>query len=543
MQLLINIVDVKRFCNKINDHPGILVMVILLLLPFALFVNLGLLPLLSDEPTRAIVTLEMILSGNYITPTINGDFYYNKPPLFNWILAGLVHLSGLKNEFIFRLPTVISLILIALTIYLFSKKSLGKTAAFAAGLMLITSARVLFWDSFQGLIDVTYSLVTLLSFAALYSFSERRNWLAMFVITYALAATGYLMKGLPSLAFQAISLTVWLLHEKSLRKLFTWQHMAGVAIFLLITGSYYFAYLQTNSLQDVFSTLLDQSNRINDKEGSFLSWFSHLLIFPFEMSYQFAPWTLLLLLLFNQRIRKAIINDKFTRFNLLIFASNIIIYWISADMRPRYLFMLFPLLFMILAKAYMASEDVKFRLAKIIGVTIRVIAFAGSFSLLFYLFWNETSKLPWVWMIVPVLFLISISAAVLTLKLPKQQLLLLIIVLLSVKTGFNTFNLPARYNSYPDAGYRKGEITAGQLAKGCETFILGDTPFNHDASFYISRETGRVITRTWELSNNQACYITDEKNLANFANKMRKYEVLHRFTIKLNETKLFLIKK
>lgn len=543
MQLIPNIVNVKRFCIKLNDHPGVLVLVILLLLPFALFVNLDLLPLLSDEPTRAIVTLEMILSGNYITPTINGEFYYNKPPLFNWMLAGFIHLSGMKNELIFRLPTVISLILTAITIYFFSKKSLGKTGAFVAGLMLITSARVLFWDSFQGLIDVTYSLVTLLSFVALYSFSQRRNWLAMFVITYALAATGYLMKGLPSLAFQAISLTVWLLHEKSFRKLFTFQHMAGVAIFLLITGSYYFAYLQTNSLRDVFSTLLDQSNRINDKEGSFLSWFSHLLIFPFEMSYQFAPWTLLLLLLFNKRIRTTIINDKFTRFNLLIFASNIIIYWISADMRPRYLFMLFPLLFMILAKAYLASEIIKSRLSKIINITFKVTAIAGSVSLLFYLFWNETSHLPGVRVIIPVLFLISVSATVLTFKLPGQQLLLLIIVLLSVKTGFNTFNLPARYNSYPDAGYREGEIKAGQLAKGYETYILGDTPFNHDASFYISRETGRIITRTWELSNNQACYITDQKNLANFGNKMRKYEILHHFTIKLDETKLFLIKK
>ncbi|MHC1774241.1 MAG: ArnT family glycosyltransferase [Lentimicrobium sp.] len=533
----------RRISNKINDHPEILMMLILIMLPFALSINLGLLPLLSDEPTRAIVTLEMILSGNFLTPTINGEFYYNKPPLFNWILAGFIHISGLKNEFIFRLPTVISLILAALTIYLFSKKSLGKTAAFAAGLMLITSARVLFWDSFQGLIDVTYSLVTLLSFAALYSFSIRRNWLAMFVITYALAAVGYLMKGLPSLAFQAISLVVWLLHEKSFRKLFTWQHMAGIAIFLLITGSYYFAYLQTNSLRDVFSTLLDQSNRINDKEGSFLSWFSHLLIFPFEMSYQFAPWTLFLLLLFDQRIRKAIFNDKFTRFSLLIFASNIVIYWISADMRPRYLFMLFPLLFMILVKAYQTSADIKSTISKIIDVSMRVIAIAGAFSLLIYLFWDETSQLPGVRMVVPLLFLISVSAAMLTFKMPKQQLLLLIIVLLSVKTGFNTFNLPARYNSYPDAVYREGEIAAGQLAKGYDTYILGDTPFNHDASFYISRESGHVITRTRELSNNQACYITDEKNLANFADKMGKYEVLHQFTIKLNETKLFLIKK
>ena len=61
-----------------------------LLLLFALpafFINLGLLPLFADEPTRANVALEMILSGNYSVPTIGGEYYYNKPPFYNWILA------------------------------------------------------------------------------------------------------------------------------------------------------------------------------------------------------------------------------------------------------------------------------------------------------------------------------------------------------------------------------------------------------------------------------------------------------------------------
>lgn len=83
-------------------------------------------PLLSDEPTRAIVTLEMMVKGNYITPTINGEFYYNKPPLFNWILAGFAYLTGNLNEVIFRLPTVISLLLFALAIFLIGKKKLEK---------------------------------------------------------------------------------------------------------------------------------------------------------------------------------------------------------------------------------------------------------------------------------------------------------------------------------------------------------------------------------------------------------------------------------
>ncbi len=533
----------KRFYENIGNQPMILLVLALLILPFALFMNLGLMPLISDEPTRAIVTLEMILSDNYVTPTINGEFYYNKPPLFNWILAGFIRLSGQESEFIFRLPTVLSLLIMGLVIYLFSRKALGKINAMIAGLMLITSARILFWDSFQGLIDITYSMVTFCSFAALYFFYSKRNWLAMFMVTYALAAIGFLMKGIPSVAFQGISLVAWLLYEKSLRKLFTWQHLAGIATFMLITGIYYFVYLQTNSIQDVFSTLLDQSNRIKDKEGSFSSWATHLVLFPLEMSYEFAPWTLLLLPLINKKIRKETFGNKFTVFCLLIFATNIIIYWVAADMRPRYLFMLFPLAFMIGLKAYAVTEAISPKFYLFMRLLFQIMAFAGAFSLLGYVFWNETNWMSGILLIIPLLFLLSLAASLLTLKLPAQSLVLLIIVLLSVRIGFNAFNLPAKFNSYPDAGYRSGEIIAGRLTKGYTTYILCDTPFNHDASFYMSRENRQVITRRWGLSNNQACYITDQKNLANFASKMRKYEVLHQFTIKQNETKLFVIKK
>ena len=79
-------------------------------------VNLGLLPLFADEPTRAVVALEMMYSDNYWVPTINGDYYYRKPPFYNWIIASLFGITGSKSEFIFRLPSVIPLFLFGMTI-------------------------------------------------------------------------------------------------------------------------------------------------------------------------------------------------------------------------------------------------------------------------------------------------------------------------------------------------------------------------------------------------------------------------------------------
>ena len=101
------------------------------LLPFIFFIpayliNLGSMPLLADEPTRAIVALEMLLSKNNIVPTIIGEYYYNKPPLYNWILLSLYKSTGYINEWIVRLPTVFFTVLFSAIMFFLYKNILLK---------------------------------------------------------------------------------------------------------------------------------------------------------------------------------------------------------------------------------------------------------------------------------------------------------------------------------------------------------------------------------------------------------------------------------
>ena len=71
-----------------------IVLIILILLPIAVCYNAGLLELRLEEPRRAIVALEMLLRKSYIVPEINGELYYTKPPLFNWMIALAFWISG-----------------------------------------------------------------------------------------------------------------------------------------------------------------------------------------------------------------------------------------------------------------------------------------------------------------------------------------------------------------------------------------------------------------------------------------------------------------
>ena len=80
----------------------------------AYLINLGDQPSIDDEAIRAIVAFEMEASGDYITPTIAGDIYLKKPPLFNWLIVVSYKIFGNHSELPVRAPMILSLFLFVL---------------------------------------------------------------------------------------------------------------------------------------------------------------------------------------------------------------------------------------------------------------------------------------------------------------------------------------------------------------------------------------------------------------------------------------------
>ena len=80
---------------------------LLVLYVLAVTINLGYQQLGAEEPRRAIISIEMQESGNYIKATQMGEEYINKPVLFNWILCGMMWITGSSSEWVLRLPSLI----------------------------------------------------------------------------------------------------------------------------------------------------------------------------------------------------------------------------------------------------------------------------------------------------------------------------------------------------------------------------------------------------------------------------------------------------
>ena len=86
------------------QHPRHIIYGILLLLLIAipaLFLGLGEYELLSpDEPREGEIAWEMWVSKNFAVPTLNGEAFLEKPPLFYWSVVAAFSIANEANAFL-----------------------------------------------------------------------------------------------------------------------------------------------------------------------------------------------------------------------------------------------------------------------------------------------------------------------------------------------------------------------------------------------------------------------------------------------------------
>jgi 4-amino-4-deoxy-L-arabinose transferase-like glycosyltransferase len=308
----------------------------------SVLINLGKLNLRVEEPRRAIVTIEMLQSKNFIEPHTMGRSYYNKPPVFNWIMAGLMKITNSDSEFICRLPSVISLLILGLCQFLFSKKYFGKSLAALSAFFTITCADVYFyWLSNGAEIDVFYSLIVYLQIISIFWFYEQRKYLSLFVWSWSVCAIGFFTKGYPSIVFQLLTLAALCIYARSIKIIFKPQHIVGFALFLLLSSSFLYAYSFYNSPRVLLINLLNESLLKSIVGRESIGKFYKVFTYPFVLLRVLAPWCLILFFLLKKH-RFHLSSNPLVKFSLLFIALNIEIYWITGAQKTRYIIMFIP---------------------------------------------------------------------------------------------------------------------------------------------------------------------------------------------------------
>ncbi len=465
--------------------------VIVLLSVPVLLLNLGRVPFIEDEGIRALVALEMDLSDNFIAPTLNGEPYFKKPPLWNWILLVSFKLFREQNEFTARLPMLLCLYGFSLTIYFFVKRRLGTATGALTALMLLTCGRILFWDSILALIDIAFSWVIFIMFIWIYHYEQHRRFLMLYLGAYFLCFIAFMLKALPSVVFLGLTLLITQVHRGTWRKLFSWQHLVGSLAFFIPLGIYLYSYQQEQPLSNLVWVIVDESTQRTILKFGLLSTLRQVVTFPFEMFYHFLPWSIMTILLFIKGIRKHLTSDPFITFAGFTFLINIGVYWTSPQVYPRYLFMLAPLFFVIGVYLYNRADGLWPR--KTVDIFLKVLGISVLLGSVVLFFHDDTSAIKGLWWKWSLAAVGMGTALALMQLLPERLLHWFCIYLLAARLGFGMIVLPARSVHGQGTHTKADAQRIGSVYRDAPLAIYRSDTMRYEASFYITRERGKIV--------------------------------------------------
>jgi 4-amino-4-deoxy-L-arabinose transferase-like glycosyltransferase len=198
---------------------------------------------LPDEGRYAGVALEMLRSGNWLVPTLDGLPYFHKPPLFYWITAAALRVFG-AGEWAARVAPLLGAATAACALYAFALRWSGLRAARLSVLVLVTQPLFFIGAQYANLDMLVAGCIvaTVLSLAHVVLRAEQGgSSRGVLALAYVFAALGLLAKGLIGAALPCLVILAWLLVLGRLRRVASLVWLPGIALFLAVAAPWFLA--------------------------------------------------------------------------------------------------------------------------------------------------------------------------------------------------------------------------------------------------------------------------------------------------------------
>lgn len=398
----------------------------------------------GEEPRRAVVSIEMDQSGQYVVPHLLGWNYYNKPPVFNWAIIGVARLTGSYAPWVIRLPSLLGLLLTSISLYYLSRSLLGNQLAILASLFLLTSGDILFFQTLvSGEIDLFFVGLVFLQVSAIFWGTINQNAKVLFMVSYSLAAIGVLTKGLPAIAFQGLTLLPWLLISGHWRLLLRWEHFAGILLFGLITGGYFGWYAIHADVRPFLVNLIKESSQRSALESKGLAIAGNVIYFPIRLISVLLPWSLLSIYLFSKKTWHYFMDQPLLKFCIVFISANIPLYWITHETKPRYVLIFIPFLILLLISAWNLHKKEWVRADRVIRIAFSILTFLAPPFILMAPWIFKDAIFPGVKLISALLAILSGIVAQNAVKNRAALIYLFMLNLVLVRISYNLCILPS----------------------------------------------------------------------------------------------------
>jgi 4-amino-4-deoxy-L-arabinose transferase-like glycosyltransferase len=201
----------------------------------------------KDEGRYAEIPREMIATGDWVTPRLDGVTYFEKPPLVYWVEALSQEAFG-PGERAVRAPVALFGLAGVLLTYAAARRIFGRESGLAAAAVLGTS---LLYAALARILVLDMAVSVLMS-ATLFCFilgvraapGPARRW--FFLGLYASAALATLTKGLIGFLLTGAVMFLWLLLFGQWRRLRPLHLPSGMVLFLAIAAPWHILAAQRN---------------------------------------------------------------------------------------------------------------------------------------------------------------------------------------------------------------------------------------------------------------------------------------------------------
>lgn len=189
------------------------------------------------ESNYTLTAVEMLHSGDYVSPRIYGNYWYDKPAFFYWELIAAYKLMGV-NEFASRFfPGVFGVLGLMMT-YGFARKLYDrKTGLMAAGIL---GTCFEYWLLSKTVITDLTLFVFFNAVLIFFFWGYRTGQRNYYYLCYLFAGLATLDKGPIGLLLPGFVLTVFLCIRRDFKEFLYLRLPTGLVLYALVAGSWYY---------------------------------------------------------------------------------------------------------------------------------------------------------------------------------------------------------------------------------------------------------------------------------------------------------------
>ncbi len=302
-----------------------------------------------DEGRYAEIAREMAVSGDWVTPRMNGYKYFEKPALQYWATAAAYNIFGI-NEWTSRLWAALTGFAGILLVGYTGLRLYGRETGLYAAAVSASSFLYVFISQANTLdMGLTFFLTAAICSFVLAQFDGqtdrgRRTWM---LAAWTAAALAVLSKGLIGLLLPGGALFFYILIQRDWRRIPMLHPLKGLALFLAVAAPWFVVVSLRNPEFFQFFFIQEHFERFLTKDhGRYQPAWYFIPVLVGGM----VPWTLALLPALARSWRAEPVRFQSTRFVLIWCVFTFVFFSASSSKLASYILPIFPALALLLGR-------------------------------------------------------------------------------------------------------------------------------------------------------------------------------------------------